>query len=201
MGYPKKWRTFLVSDKRLTGDGVKWTAKTKKSSALAGVSIEPGHRGYPCPLPCLCPCLCRCLCLSWPVPALSGRYTGKGSGSHWFSFLKRPQNINTWTCIGVAFSWPGKNRPGVMALTVSGREVRAMSGCPGAWWEKQRDGGNPIEHGQASTHVPNFLRLLILATPAPCLCAQCQRITFYGWTDDYPCLWTGQYPCLWTSLM
>ena len=34
MGYPKKWRTFLVSDKRLTGDGVKWTAKTKKARRL-----------------------------------------------------------------------------------------------------------------------------------------------------------------------
>ena len=28
-----------------------------------------------------------------------------------------------------------------------------MSGCPGAWWEKQRDGGNPIEHGHMTTHV------------------------------------------------
>ena len=34
MGYPKKRPAFLVSDKRLTGDGVKRTAKTKKAERL-----------------------------------------------------------------------------------------------------------------------------------------------------------------------
>ena len=136
----------LVLEIYRKGYGGNRTAENKKSRALAGVSIDPGHRGYPCPLPCLCPCLCRCLCLSWPVPALSWRYTGKGSGSHWFSFLKRPQNINAWNWVGVALSAQGKRQ-----------RVRA----------KVADGGNPIEHGQASIYAPNFFKVADTCHPCP----------------------------------
>lgn len=52
----------------------------------------------------------------------------KGVGVSLVQFVKKePQNINAWTCIGVAFSAQGKRQ-----------RVRA----------KVRDGGNPIEHGQ-----------------------------------------------------
>jgi hypothetical protein len=45
---------------------------------------------------------------------------------------KEPQNINAWTCIGVAFSAQGKRQ-----------RVRA----------KVADGGNPIEHGQGKSFL------------------------------------------------
>jgi len=52
VGVPvKKALPSLVSDKRKTGYGVLWTAEKKKSRALAGATIEPGHVGTH--VPCL----------------------------------------------------------------------------------------------------------------------------------------------------
>ena len=57
-----------------------------------------------------------------------GRYTEKGSGSHWFSFLKRATEYKCMDLYRGVYAADGKNRPGVMALTVSGREVRGYVG-------------------------------------------------------------------------
>ena len=48
----------------------------------------------------------------------------------------------------------GKNRPGVMAWAIPGRETRGYVGVSRCLVGKtERDGGNPIEHGHMTTHV------------------------------------------------
>ena len=161
----KKRLAFMVSVKRKEGVGGNRTAEKKKSRALASVTSNPGHRGYPCPLPCLWSCLCRCLCLSWPVPALSGRYTEKGSGAYWFSFLKRATEYKCMELGRGVYAADGKNRPGVMAWAIPGRETRGYDGVSGCLVGKTERWGQPH---RAWTH------------DYPCL-----------WTGQYPCLWTS----------
>lgn len=86
----------LVSDKRKQGYGGNRTTKTKKGRALAGVTIEPGQRAYPCPLPSPYPCPCLCLCLSLSPLACSclpGEIQGKGVGVSLVLFLKNRLRI------------------------------------------------------------------------------------------------------------
>ena len=77
--------------------------------------------------------------VSKPVPVSPGLFLPcpgdikkRGRGLIGLVCEKRPQNINAWTCIGVALSAQGKRQ-----------RVRA----------KVRDGGNPIEHDQGKSFL------------------------------------------------
>ena len=50
-----------------------------------------------------------------------GRYTEKGSGAIGFSLLKRATEYRCMDLYRGVYAADGKNRPGVMALTISGR--------------------------------------------------------------------------------
>ena len=76
--------------------------------------------------------VCPCLCLSRSLLAFPGDTSKRGRGLIGLVCEKRPQNINAWTCIGVALSAQGKRQ-----------RVRA----------KVADGGNPIEHDQGKSFL------------------------------------------------
>lgn len=87
--------------------------------------------------------------VSMPVLACSclpGEIQGKGVGVALFQFLKK---VIEYKCTGLrrgVYAADGKNRPGVMALTVSGREARGYVGV-------SRCQVGKIDQGQMGTHV------------------------------------------------
>ena len=122
MGYAKKRLAFLVSDKRLTGDGVKRTAEKKKAGRLQvyllTLDIVTTH------VPCLvhthvhagvyaCPGL---FLPSW------GDIQERGRGRIGSVSEKRPQNINAWNCIGVSRCQVAKTDQGQMGTHVYGQD-------------------------------------------------------------------------------
>lgn len=128
MGYPKKRPAFLVSDKRKQGYGGNRTAKTKKAERLQVYLLTLDIVGTH--VPCLVYAgVYACPGLSLPCP---GDIQERGRGLIGLVCEKRPQNINAWTCIGVALSAQGKRQ-----------RVRA----------KVADGGNPIEHDQGKSFL------------------------------------------------
>jgi len=165
MGYPKKRLAFLVSDKRKEGDGGNRTAKTKKAGRLQvqPLSLDNVHTHVPCLVHThvhagvyACPGL---FLPSW------GDIKKRGRGRIVSVCEKK---ATEYKCMGLGrggYAADGKNRPGVMALTVSGREAWGYVGVSWCLVGKTERWGQPH---RAWTH------------DYPCL-----------WTGQYPCLWTS----------